>query len=44
MKPARTWILIADGSRARIVEIVGPGHELHCRGGHDLPWQSRFDS
>ena len=30
MKPTRTWILIADGSRARIVERVGPGHELHA--------------
>ena len=30
MKPTRTWILIADGSRARIVEIVGPGHELRA--------------
>ena len=33
MKPTRTWILIADGSRARIVEIVGPG--MSC-----MPWRA----
>lgn len=25
MKPTRTWILIADGARARVVENLGPG-------------------
>jgi protein required for attachment to host cells len=25
MKPIRTWILIADGARARVVENLGPG-------------------
>jgi protein required for attachment to host cells len=29
MKPARTWVLIADGARARILENDGPGKELH---------------
>ena len=28
MKPTRTWILIADGARARILEQLGSGHEL----------------
>ncbi len=28
MKPTRTWILIADGARARILENDGPGHGL----------------
>ena len=27
MKPLRTWILIADGARARILENHGPRHE-----------------
>ena len=25
MKPIRTWVLIADGSRAKVLETVGPG-------------------
>lgn len=29
MKPNVTWILIADGARARIVEHRGPGSGLH---------------
>lgn len=29
MKPIKTWILIADGSRAHIVENTGPGRGLH---------------
>ena len=29
MKPIRTWILIANNGRARIVENVGPGKGLH---------------
>jgi len=29
MKPQRTWILIADGGRARVVEATGVGHGLH---------------
>ena len=32
MKPTRTWILIADGARARILENDGPGRGLV---GHD---------
>jgi protein required for attachment to host cells len=28
MKPVRTWVLVADGSRARIVENLGPGKGL----------------
>jgi protein required for attachment to host cells len=28
MKPTRTWILIADGARARILLNTGPGHGL----------------
>ena len=28
MKPTRTWILIADGARARILEQLGFGHGL----------------
>jgi protein required for attachment to host cells len=30
MKPTRTWILIADGSRAHILETTGPAHGLHA--------------
>lgn len=29
MKPIKTWILIADSSRAHIVEHRGPGRGLH---------------
>lgn len=46
MKPQRTWILIADSGRARILENAGPGsglkvvpgqsHEHHIPPGHDL--------
>ena len=28
MKPLRTWVLVADGARARILENSGPGHAL----------------
>ena len=28
MKPTRTWVLIADGARARILKQLGPGREL----------------
>ena len=28
MKPTRTWVLIADGARARLLENTGPGHGL----------------
>jgi len=28
MKAVRTWILLADGARARILENTGPGHGL----------------
>ena len=40
MKPVRTWILIADGARARIVKNTGPGRgveadtKLVFRNGH----------
>ena len=30
MKPTRTWVLIADGARARILENYGPGHGLRA--------------
>lgn len=30
MKPIRTWILIADGARARVLENTGPGRGLHA--------------
>jgi protein required for attachment to host cells len=33
MKPQRTWILIADGARARIVENDGPGRGVHALAG-----------
>ena len=33
MKPTRTWVLIADGARARILENLGPGHGLTARDG-----------
>ena len=33
MKPARTWILVADGSRARILEMLGRGKEVHMVSG-----------
>jgi protein required for attachment to host cells len=29
MKPKRTWVLIADASRARILEQIGTGADLH---------------
>jgi protein required for attachment to host cells len=29
MKPTRTWILIADGGGARILEALGRGHGVH---------------
>ena len=29
MKPVRTWILIADGARARVVANFGPGKGTH---------------
>ena len=28
MKPIKTWILVADGARARVLENDGPGHGL----------------
>lgn len=30
MKPRRTWILVADGARARILETEGPGTGLRA--------------
>ncbi|MGE0767276.1 MAG: host attachment protein [Hyphomicrobiaceae bacterium] len=29
MKPIRTWLLIADAGRARVLETLGPGKGLH---------------
>lgn len=29
MKPIRTWILIADAGRARVLENLGPGKRTH---------------
>lgn len=41
MKPVRTWILIADGGRARVLENLGPGkgaREVQQMASHaDLP-------
>jgi protein required for attachment to host cells len=40
VKPKSTWILIADGKEARILEALGDGrgyHEHTVRGGHRLP-------
>jgi protein required for attachment to host cells len=36
MKPTRTWVLIADGARARVLENDGPGHGLHAVDGLDF--------
>ncbi len=36
MKPTRTWILIADGARARIVENLGHGKGIHAVPHSDL--------
>ena len=36
MKPTRTWVLIADGARARILENDGPGHGLTEVKGHEF--------
>ncbi len=33
MKQIRTWILIADGARARIVLNTGPGHGIEAMDG-----------
>ena len=30
MKPIKTWILIADGARARVLQNDGPGQGLHA--------------
>ena len=30
MKPTKTWVLIADGARARVLLNEGPGHGLHA--------------
>jgi protein required for attachment to host cells len=41
MKPTKTWILIADASRARVLEQVGKGNALSEVAGlrfeHDVP-------
>ena len=36
MKPVRTWILVADGARARIVLNDGPGHGVKALAGHEF--------
>lgn len=36
MKPARTWIVIADGARARIVERLGKREEVHAISGSEV--------
>jgi protein required for attachment to host cells len=36
MKPTRTWVLIADGARARILENNGPGRGLHAVDGFEF--------
>ena len=36
MKPSRTWVLIADGARARILENDGPGHGQTEVKGHEF--------
>lgn len=33
MKPVRTWVLIADGARARVLANDGPGRSLHALDG-----------
>jgi protein required for attachment to host cells len=30
MRPTKTWVLIADGARARVLLNEGPGHGLHA--------------
>jgi protein required for attachment to host cells len=39
MKPVRTWVLVADGSRARVLENLGPGKGLHQVPATDEAWQ-----
>jgi len=36
MKPLRTWVLIADGARARILENRGPGNSLVAVDGQEF--------
>jgi protein required for attachment to host cells len=36
MKPTKTWVLIADGARARVLQNDGPGHGLHAVEGHEF--------
>jgi protein required for attachment to host cells len=36
MRPVRTWILIADGGRGRIVENAGPGRGVYLANGMDF--------
>ncbi len=35
MKPTRTWILVADGGRARILETIGEGQGVHVVSGSE---------
>ena len=35
MKPTRTWVLVADGGRARILEAVGRGKGVHLVAGSE---------
>ncbi|MES1200014.1 MAG: host attachment protein [Pseudomonadota bacterium] len=36
MKTARTWVLIADGARARVLKSDGPGHKLSAVAGMEF--------
>jgi protein required for attachment to host cells len=36
MKPVKTWILIADAARARVVENLGPGKGIHALAGMEF--------
>jgi protein required for attachment to host cells len=36
MRPVRTWILIADGGRGRIVENTGPSRGVHLANGMEF--------
>eukprot|EP01037_Dinobryon_pediforme_P015310 gene15311-15454_t len=42
MKPLRTWVLVADGARARILENNGPDHSL--RGVEGLVFDANHDA
>ena len=44
MKPARTWILVADGSGARILEMFGRGKDVHTGSGSDAALDQSAES